>query len=122
MSELEAPISRPERRARQRSLPLPEMKFVPAGNPSLPTFVGLMLIERLVMHEAALLGERDPFVIAVAGAARIAAELGRLARDPERRARMARAAVSLGKPDAALSVAKDLLDLVRARSAAREAS
>lgn len=44
MSELEAPISRPERRARQRSLPLPEMKFVPAGNPSLPTFVGLMLM------------------------------------------------------------------------------
>ncbi len=44
MSELEAPIQRPERRARQRSLPLPEMKFVPAGNPSLPTFVGLMLM------------------------------------------------------------------------------
>jgi UDP-N-acetylglucosamine--N-acetylmuramyl-(pentapeptide) pyrophosphoryl-undecaprenol N-acetylglucosamine transferase len=58
----------------------------------------------------------------IATPARIAAELGRLARDPGRRARMARAAASLGKPDAALSVAKDLLDLVRARASARKAS
>ncbi|MBI2256080.1 MAG: hypothetical protein HYU58_15770 [Proteobacteria bacterium] len=44
MSELEPPLPRKERRARQRTLPLPEVKFVPAGNPSLPTFVSLMLM------------------------------------------------------------------------------
>lgn len=44
MSQLELPVNRPERRAKQRPLPLPEVKFVPAGNPSLPTFVSLMLM------------------------------------------------------------------------------
>lgn len=44
MAELEAPLPRRERRANRRPLPLPEVKFVPAGNPSLPTFVSLMLM------------------------------------------------------------------------------
>jgi len=44
MSELEPPLPRKERRAHRRPLPLPEVKFVPAGNPSLPTFVSLMLM------------------------------------------------------------------------------
>lgn len=44
MSELEPPVPRKERRAHRRPLPLPEVKFVPAGNPSLPTFVSLMLM------------------------------------------------------------------------------
>ncbi len=44
MSELEPPVPRKERRAHKRPLPLPEVKFVPAGNPSLPTFVSLMLM------------------------------------------------------------------------------
>ena len=44
MSELESPIPRRERRAYRRPLPLPAMKIVPAGNPSLPTFVALMLM------------------------------------------------------------------------------
>uniref|UniRef100_UPI0035ADA4F9 hypothetical protein n=1 Tax=Dongia sp. TaxID=1977262 RepID=UPI0035ADA4F9 len=44
MSELEPPVPRKERRAHKRPLPLPQPKFVPAGNPSLPTFVSLMLM------------------------------------------------------------------------------
>lgn len=44
MSELEPPLPRKERRAHKRPLPLPQVKFVPAGNPSLPTFVSLMLM------------------------------------------------------------------------------
>lgn len=44
MAELEPPLPRKERRAHRRPLPLPEVKFVPAGNPSLPTFVSLMLM------------------------------------------------------------------------------
>lgn len=44
MAEFEPPLPRKERRAHRRPLPLPEVKFVPAGNPSLPTFVSLMLM------------------------------------------------------------------------------
>lgn len=44
MAELESPLPRAERRAHRRPLPLPVVKFVPAGNPSLPTFVSLMLM------------------------------------------------------------------------------
>jgi len=44
---------------------------------------------------------------------RIAAELGRLAANPEERARMADAAAAFGKPDAAARVAADLVDLAR---------
>jgi UDP-N-acetylglucosamine--N-acetylmuramyl-(pentapeptide) pyrophosphoryl-undecaprenol N-acetylglucosamine transferase len=46
---------------------------------------------------------------------RVAAVIEALARDPERRARMAEAAASLGKPSAAKSIALDLLMLARAR-------
>lgn len=44
LAELEPPLPRKERRVHRRALPLPEVKFVPAGNPSLPTFVSLMLM------------------------------------------------------------------------------
>jgi hypothetical protein len=44
LAELESPLPRKERRAHRRPLPLPEVKFVPAGNRSLPTFVSLMLM------------------------------------------------------------------------------
>jgi len=54
--------------------------------------------------------------------ARLAVEIEGLARDPERRARMARAAASLGRPDAAERVARDLLDLARRHETAKEAS
>lgn len=54
--------------------------------------------------------------------ARIANELERLARDPERRVRMARAAGALGKPDAAHFVARDLLNLARTGVRTKEAS
>ncbi len=54
--------------------------------------------------------------------ARIAAEIAALVADPDRRARMARAARGLGRPDAADAVARDLLDLAQGRAArAREA-
>ncbi len=45
---------------------------------------------------------------------RLATEIGTLAADPDRRARMARAAAALGRPQAARAVALDLLDLARA--------
>jgi hypothetical protein len=44
LAELEPPLPRKERRAHKRPLPLPQVNFVPAGNPSLPTFVSLMLM------------------------------------------------------------------------------
>jgi len=47
---------------------------------------------------------------------RLAAEIGALACDPHRRARMARAAQRLGRPDAARTVALDLLDLAAAHA------
>jgi UDP-N-acetylglucosamine--N-acetylmuramyl-(pentapeptide) pyrophosphoryl-undecaprenol N-acetylglucosamine transferase len=53
--------------------------------------------------------------------ARLAAEIGRLAHDPELRARMARAARALGRPDAAARIAEDLLELAREQRAAKEA-
>lgn len=43
----------------------------------------------------------------------LAATIAELAADPDRRARMARAAASLGKPHAASEIAADLLSLVR---------
>ena len=46
---------------------------------------------------------------------RIAAEISALAAAPDRRARMARAAAALGRPQAASAVALDLFDLARAR-------
>jgi UDP-N-acetylglucosamine--N-acetylmuramyl-(pentapeptide) pyrophosphoryl-undecaprenol N-acetylglucosamine transferase len=77
-------------------------------------------------HKNALSLERKGAAVALAQPqatpARIADELVRLARDPERRARMARAAGALGKPDAAAFVARDLLNLARAGSQAKEAS
>ncbi|MFO0759720.1 MAG: undecaprenyldiphospho-muramoylpentapeptide beta-N-acetylglucosaminyltransferase [Byssovorax sp.] len=77
-------------------------------------------------HKNAVSLEKAGAAVALAQTAatpeRIAAELGRLARDPGRRARMAKAAAALGKPDAAMDVARDLLDVVRARARAREAS
>jgi UDP-N-acetylglucosamine--N-acetylmuramyl-(pentapeptide) pyrophosphoryl-undecaprenol N-acetylglucosamine transferase len=54
--------------------------------------------------------------------ARVANELERLARDPDLRARMAKAAGALGKPDAAFFVARDLLNLAHHGSWAKEAS
>lgn len=54
--------------------------------------------------------------------ARVASELERLARDPERRVRMAHAAGALGKPEAASFVARDLLNLARSRAVSKEAS
>jgi len=54
--------------------------------------------------------------------ARVANELERLARDPERRVRMAHAAGALGKPEAASFVARDLLNLARSRAVSKEAS
>jgi UDP-N-acetylglucosamine--N-acetylmuramyl-(pentapeptide) pyrophosphoryl-undecaprenol N-acetylglucosamine transferase len=45
--------------------------------------------------------------------ARLAAEIAALARDPDRRARMARAALDLGRPHAAREVAMDLVDLAK---------
>ncbi|WP_374652390.1 hypothetical protein [Dongia sp.] len=82
MSELEPPVPRKERRARKRPLPLPEVKFVPAGNPSLPTFVSLMLMittfmivltsislhENTRMHEL-LSGVKQTFALSGAGSA-----------------------------------------------------
>lgn len=53
---------------------------------------------------------------------RVADELERLARDPELRVRMASAAGTLGKPDAAFFVARDLLNLARASAWSKEAS
>ena len=53
---------------------------------------------------------------------RVADELERLARSPELRVRMARAAGALGKPDAAFFVARDLLNLARASAWSKEAS
>lgn len=50
---------------------------------------------------------------AEATAERLGAEIAALARDPSRRARMARAAGELGRPDAARAVALDLIDLAR---------
>ena len=44
MAELKPSLPHRERRVHKRALPLPEVKFVPAGNPSLPTFVSLMLM------------------------------------------------------------------------------
>jgi len=53
---------------------------------------------------------------------RISAEIVALARDPSRRALMAKAAQGLGRPDAAAKVARDLLELAEGRAArAREA-
>jgi UDP-N-acetylglucosamine--N-acetylmuramyl-(pentapeptide) pyrophosphoryl-undecaprenol N-acetylglucosamine transferase len=51
-----------------------------------------------------------------ATAARVACEIDRLVKSPELRARMAEAAASLGKADAARDVAEDLLHLARASS------
>ena len=53
---------------------------------------------------------------AEATSSRLAPEILALARDPERRARMARAALSLGRPDAAREVARDLIDLAARRT------
>lgn len=52
--------------------------------------------------------------------ARLAAEIKALAGDPARRARMAEAARSLGKPEAARAVAEDLLDLASRGSERRK--
>jgi UDP-N-acetylglucosamine--N-acetylmuramyl-(pentapeptide) pyrophosphoryl-undecaprenol N-acetylglucosamine transferase len=49
-----------------------------------------------------------------ATAERVGAEIAALAADPERRVRMARFARSLGRPEAARAVARDLLELARA--------
>jgi UDP-N-acetylglucosamine--N-acetylmuramyl-(pentapeptide) pyrophosphoryl-undecaprenol N-acetylglucosamine transferase len=60
-----------------------------------------------------------------ATAERVASEITRLARDPDLRARMARAAASRSAPDAARRVAEDLLDIARGhakKSAQKEAS
>lgn len=77
-------------------------------------------------HKNALSLARQGAAVAVeqsqATPPRIADELVRLARDPERRVRMARAAGALGKPDAATFVARDLLNLARAGLQAKEAS
>ena len=54
-----------------------------------------------------------------ATAARVAIEIDRLVKSPELRARMAEAAASLGKADAARDVAEDLLNLARASSSAQ---
>jgi UDP-N-acetylglucosamine--N-acetylmuramyl-(pentapeptide) pyrophosphoryl-undecaprenol N-acetylglucosamine transferase len=51
-----------------------------------------------------------------ATAARIASELARLSGDPALRARMAEAAAALGKPDAAATIAADLLSLAAPRA------
>jgi UDP-N-acetylglucosamine--N-acetylmuramyl-(pentapeptide) pyrophosphoryl-undecaprenol N-acetylglucosamine transferase len=68
-------------------------------------------------HKNALSLERAGAAVAVAQVEatpeRLAAEVGALARDPERRATMARAARVLGRPEAARTVALDLLDLAR---------
>ena len=77
-------------------------------------------------YKNALSLERQGAAVALAQTqatpARIADELTRLARDPDRRVRMARAAGALGKPDAAMFVARDLLNLARAGAQAKEAS
>jgi UDP-N-acetylglucosamine--N-acetylmuramyl-(pentapeptide) pyrophosphoryl-undecaprenol N-acetylglucosamine transferase len=52
---------------------------------------------------------------------RVAAELVALAKDPARRARMAQAAMDLGKPEAARAVAADLLELAREAGRNQEA-
>jgi UDP-N-acetylglucosamine--N-acetylmuramyl-(pentapeptide) pyrophosphoryl-undecaprenol N-acetylglucosamine transferase len=57
-----------------------------------------------------------------ATAARIASEIDRLVKDPELRARMAEAAASLGKADAAREVAADLLHLAVAHAGSKEAN
>lgn len=54
--------------------------------------------------------------------ARLAEELMRLARDPSRRARMAQAATSLGRPDAAARVAEELCALAARQRPVKEAS
>jgi UDP-N-acetylglucosamine--N-acetylmuramyl-(pentapeptide) pyrophosphoryl-undecaprenol N-acetylglucosamine transferase len=68
------------------------------------------------MHNARSL-EKEGAAVAIAQAdatpLRLAAELERLARDPERRATMATAAAKRGAPDAAARVAADLLDIAR---------
>ncbi|MBK8159740.1 MAG: hypothetical protein IPK59_13570 [Rhodospirillaceae bacterium] len=82
MAELESPLPRKERRAHRRPLPLPEAKFVPAGNPSLPTFVSLMLmittfmivLTSISLHEntrmrALMSGVRDTFALTSGDAA-----------------------------------------------------
>lgn len=53
---------------------------------------------------------------AEATSSRLAPEIAALARDPERRARLARAALALGRPDAARAVARDLIDLASRRA------
>jgi UDP-N-acetylglucosamine--N-acetylmuramyl-(pentapeptide) pyrophosphoryl-undecaprenol N-acetylglucosamine transferase len=50
----------------------------------------------------------------------LAARIAEIAADPARRARMASAAVALGKPHAAAEIAADLLSLVRSESSAHE--
>jgi UDP-N-acetylglucosamine--N-acetylmuramyl-(pentapeptide) pyrophosphoryl-undecaprenol N-acetylglucosamine transferase len=57
-----------------------------------------------------------------ASPSRLAAEITRLAKDPELRARMAAAAAALGRPDAAARVAEDLLALAGQRRVGKEAS
>lgn len=86
MAELEPPLPRKERRAHKRPLPLPQVNFVPAGNPSLPTFVSLMLmittfmivLTSISLHEntrmrALMSSVRDTFA-GVPGAARAGTE------------------------------------------------
>jgi len=54
-----------------------------------------------------------------ASSARLAHEIGRLAREPERRRRMAERALGRGRPEAAREVARDLLELAGAGPALR---
>jgi UDP-N-acetylglucosamine--N-acetylmuramyl-(pentapeptide) pyrophosphoryl-undecaprenol N-acetylglucosamine transferase len=57
-----------------------------------------------------------------ASPARLAEELTRLARDPSRRARMAAAAMALGRPDAAARIAEELCALASRRLSVKETS